>query len=72
MPESMIFVGREDELEAIHRLISEREKAVICVKGRSKMGKSYLVKQIDNELTDKPLLISIALYVMTVGVILYF
>lgn len=54
MPEPMIFIGREDELEAIHWHISEREKAVICVKGRSKMGKTHLALKLLEELSEEP------------------
>ncbi|MDV2495258.1 MAG: AAA family ATPase [bacterium] len=54
MPESTIFVGREDERRTIHRLIAGREKAVICVKGRSKMGKTHLALKLLEELNEKP------------------
>ena len=54
MTEPTIFVGREEERKTIHRLIAERDKVVICIKGRSKMGKTHLVKKIHEELADEP------------------
>ena len=35
MSDPMIFVGREKERENIHRLIAERDRAIICVNGPS-------------------------------------
>ena len=54
MSEPMIFVGREDERETIHRLIAERDKVVICIKGRSKMGKTHLVEKVRQEMAKRP------------------
>ncbi|MEE9519998.1 MAG: tetratricopeptide repeat protein, partial [bacterium] len=58
MSDPMIFVGREKERETIHQLIAERDRAIICVKGPSKMGKTHLMKKIHDELAEEPNLFS--------------
>ena len=58
MSGEMIFIGREHEREVIHQLLMEKDRSIILIKGRSKIGKTYLFEKILEELASQPHLLS--------------
>ncbi len=58
MTESTIFVGRERERERVRLVLAERDRSAVCVMGRSKMGKTFLLQKIHEEVANESLLYS--------------
>ena len=46
------FVGREEEIEEVKKIISEKEKAVICIAGNTGMGKTEFLRVLEKNLAE--------------------